>query len=152
MDAKQLQRFKNEARAAASLHHEHIVPVFGVGCERGVHYYAMQLDRGNDAGGGDRKGETRNLPHPPAPLSHKGRGGERNPAAFLPPSPLVGEGGWGGEGKPAAPTALIAAISTEPGAQPAEPRVLPHGRSTHRRRCRTPWNTPTRSRHRPPGR
>jgi WD40 repeat protein/serine/threonine protein kinase/Flp pilus assembly protein TadD len=46
MDAKQLQRFKNEARAAASLHHEHIVPVHGVGCERGVHFYAMQLIEG----------------------------------------------------------------------------------------------------------
>jgi tetratricopeptide (TPR) repeat protein len=43
LDARQLQRFKNEAQAAASLHHTHIVPVFGVGCERGVHYYAMQL-------------------------------------------------------------------------------------------------------------
>src|SRR5262249_8032484 len=43
MDPKQLQRFRNEALAAASLHHEHIVPVFAVGCERGVHYYAMQL-------------------------------------------------------------------------------------------------------------
>ena len=43
LDARQLQRFKNEAQAAAGLHHPHIVPVFGVGCERGVHYYAMQI-------------------------------------------------------------------------------------------------------------
>src|SRR5262249_28676983 len=38
-----LQRFHNEARAAAGLHHTHIVPVYAVGCERGVHYYAMQF-------------------------------------------------------------------------------------------------------------
>ncbi|HEY1378384.1 MAG TPA: protein kinase, partial [Gemmataceae bacterium] len=43
MDPKQLQRFRNEAKAAAGLHHEHIVPVYAVGCERGVHYYAMQF-------------------------------------------------------------------------------------------------------------
>jgi serine/threonine protein kinase/Flp pilus assembly protein TadD len=43
LDARQLQRFKNEALAAAGLHHPNIVPVFGVGCERGIHYYAMQL-------------------------------------------------------------------------------------------------------------
>jgi serine/threonine protein kinase/WD40 repeat protein len=43
MDARQLQRFHNEARAAASLEHPHIVPVFRVGCERGVHYYAMKF-------------------------------------------------------------------------------------------------------------
>jgi serine/threonine protein kinase/Flp pilus assembly protein TadD len=42
LDAKQLQRFKNEAQAAAHLHHTNIVPVYGIGCERGVHYYAMQ--------------------------------------------------------------------------------------------------------------
>lgn len=42
LDGRQLERFKNEARAAASLHHPHIVPVYAVGCERGVHYYAMQ--------------------------------------------------------------------------------------------------------------
>jgi serine/threonine protein kinase len=43
MDSKQLQRFQNEARAAASLEHPNIVPVYGVGCERGVHYYAMKF-------------------------------------------------------------------------------------------------------------
>jgi serine/threonine protein kinase len=43
LDARQIQRFKNEAQAAACLHHPNIVPVFGVGCQRSVHYYAMQL-------------------------------------------------------------------------------------------------------------
>jgi serine/threonine protein kinase/Flp pilus assembly protein TadD len=42
LDAKQLQRFKNEAQAAANLTHQHIVPVHYVGCERGIHFYAMQ--------------------------------------------------------------------------------------------------------------
>src|SRR5262249_44745166 len=46
LDAKQLQRFKSEARAAAHLHHGNIVPVYGVGCQRGVHYYAMQFIEG----------------------------------------------------------------------------------------------------------
>jgi serine/threonine protein kinase len=43
LDARQLQRFKNEAQAAACLQHQHIVPVYAVGCERGVHYYTMQF-------------------------------------------------------------------------------------------------------------
>ena len=43
MDARHLQRFKNEAQAAAHLQHQHIVPVYYVGCERGVHFYAMQF-------------------------------------------------------------------------------------------------------------
>ncbi|HEV3256885.1 MAG TPA: protein kinase [Gemmataceae bacterium] len=50
LDAKHLQRFKNEAQAAAQLHHTNIVPVFGVGCERGVHYYAMQYIEGQTLG------------------------------------------------------------------------------------------------------
>ena len=43
---QQLQRFKNEARAAATLNHPNIVPVHFVGEERGVHFYAMQLIAG----------------------------------------------------------------------------------------------------------
>src|SRR5438105_2587463 len=46
LDSRQLQRFKNEAQAAAHLHHQNIVPVYGIGCKRGVHYYAMQLIQG----------------------------------------------------------------------------------------------------------
>jgi serine/threonine protein kinase len=46
LDPRQLQRFKNEARAAAHLHHQHIVPIYSVGCERGVHFYAMQYVEG----------------------------------------------------------------------------------------------------------
>jgi eukaryotic-like serine/threonine-protein kinase len=43
LDSRQLLRFKNEAQAAAQLRHQSIVPVYGVGVERGVHYYAMQF-------------------------------------------------------------------------------------------------------------
>jgi serine/threonine protein kinase/WD40 repeat protein len=46
LDARQLQRFKNEAQAAALLHHTNIVPIHGVGVERGIHYYAMQFIEG----------------------------------------------------------------------------------------------------------
>ncbi|MHB9078478.1 MAG: WD40 repeat domain-containing serine/threonine protein kinase [Pirellulaceae bacterium] len=46
LDSVQLRRFQKEAQAAAMLHHPQIVPVFGVGCDRGVHYYAMQLING----------------------------------------------------------------------------------------------------------
>jgi eukaryotic-like serine/threonine-protein kinase len=47
LDPRQLQRFHNEAQAAAQLHHPHIVPVHGLGCERGVHYYVMQFIEGH---------------------------------------------------------------------------------------------------------
>ena len=46
LDPKQLQRFRNEAHAAANLHHTNIVPVYGVGCARNVHYFAMQYVEG----------------------------------------------------------------------------------------------------------
>ncbi len=46
LDAKQRQRFQNEAQAAASLHHDNIVPVYSVGSDRGVCFYAMQFVEG----------------------------------------------------------------------------------------------------------
>lgn len=46
LQQKSLQRFRNEVRAAAMLDHPHIVSVYSIGEERGVHYYAMQLIHG----------------------------------------------------------------------------------------------------------
>jgi len=46
INERQIARFKNEAQAAASLHHPNIVPVYGVGCDRGIHFFSMQLIEG----------------------------------------------------------------------------------------------------------
>lgn len=46
LDQRQLSRFKNEAQGAAQLHHPNIVPVYSIGCQRGVHFYAMQYIEG----------------------------------------------------------------------------------------------------------
>jgi len=40
---KQLKRFRREAESAAGLHHSNIVPVYGIGEDHGLQYYAMQL-------------------------------------------------------------------------------------------------------------
>jgi WD40 repeat protein/serine/threonine protein kinase/tetratricopeptide (TPR) repeat protein len=45
-DGKALERFRREARSAARLHHTNIVPVFDVGQEGDVCYYAMQFIQG----------------------------------------------------------------------------------------------------------
>ncbi|MFH1998493.1 MAG: serine/threonine-protein kinase, partial [Planctomycetota bacterium] len=41
-----LDRFNREASLAGRLHHPHIVPVYAVGEEQGIHYYAMQFIEG----------------------------------------------------------------------------------------------------------
>jgi WD40 repeat protein/serine/threonine protein kinase len=46
LDPRHLGRFRREARSAAKLHHTNIVPVFGVGEQDGLHYYAMQFIKG----------------------------------------------------------------------------------------------------------
>ena len=43
-----LQRFLREARSAGRLHHTNIVPVFEVGSDEDIHFYAMQCIRGQN--------------------------------------------------------------------------------------------------------
>lgn len=45
-DPEALLRFQREAQTVAALHHTNIVPIFAVGAEDNVHYYAMQLIAG----------------------------------------------------------------------------------------------------------
>ncbi|MDO4628952.1 MAG: serine/threonine-protein kinase [Planctomycetia bacterium] len=49
-DERQLQRFRNEAAAAAQLDHPGIVPIYAIGCDRGIHFYAMKLINGSHLG------------------------------------------------------------------------------------------------------
>ncbi|MFN3189699.1 MAG: protein kinase domain-containing protein [Aureliella sp.] len=42
-----IERFRAEARAAASLNHPHIVPVYSIGEDSGIHFYAMQRIEGS---------------------------------------------------------------------------------------------------------
>jgi serine/threonine protein kinase len=46
LDPRWCERFQIEAQAAAHLRHEHIVPVFAVGSDRGVQFYAMPFIEG----------------------------------------------------------------------------------------------------------
>lgn len=43
LNPHQITRFHNEAHAAGLLQHENIVPVYSVGVEQGIHFYAMQF-------------------------------------------------------------------------------------------------------------
>lgn len=48
LDEVAMQRFQREAETVATLHHTNIVPIFAVGCEGGVRYYAMQFVEGRN--------------------------------------------------------------------------------------------------------
>jgi tetratricopeptide (TPR) repeat protein len=117
LDERQLQRFKNEAHAAAQLHHPHIVPVYATGCERGVHYYAMQFIDGQtlaDLIGQLRRAEGRQPADPSAPT---GPAGPSAPAA----APLSGALSLPPFVQPCRPGIALAApaADTAPGVRPA---------------------------------
>jgi eukaryotic-like serine/threonine-protein kinase len=109
LDPRQLARFRNEAQAAAQLLHQHIVPVYSVGCERGVHFYAMQFVDGQTLAQviGELRGKT--------PLSSQGGTGDvsHEPAGK---TPLPGKGGVGGGSRPEPPQAATPGLS---GSEPA---------------------------------
>ncbi len=131
IDPRRLQRFKTEALTAAQVQHERIVPVYAVGCERGVHYYAMQFIEGQSLAA--LIGELRRLRDEPAP-AHPGDG----------------------IGRPGGRADLPRASALESAARPRSRRrrSLANGRrtaagiSTGRPgwagRRRWPWSTPTR--------
>ncbi len=96
LDPRHLQRFQIEARAAACLHHTHIVPVFFVGSERGVHFYAMQMIEGRSLA--DLVAKMRQAERP-----EKTRETDESPKPDLPEA--------------AATTAPVAVLSTSRGAR-----------------------------------
>jgi serine/threonine protein kinase len=46
IDERRIRRFQNEAKLAATLKHPNIVSVYAIGCERGIHFYAMEFVEG----------------------------------------------------------------------------------------------------------
>jgi serine/threonine protein kinase len=84
LDGRQLQRFVNEARAAAGLHHTNIVPVYAVGSERCVHYYAMQFIDGHTLAALIHQLRRRDGREPAHPAGPPTPAGEANPPATGP--------------------------------------------------------------------
>jgi tetratricopeptide (TPR) repeat protein/serine/threonine protein kinase len=86
LDPRQLQRFQHEAQAAALLHHTNIVPVYFVGCERGVHFYAMQFIEGQTLAAVIRQLRERTMPRRGKAEAEK----QSEPTAAYVPAPSAG--------------------------------------------------------------
>jgi serine/threonine protein kinase/Flp pilus assembly protein TadD len=117
LDPRQLQRFHNEAHAAAQLHHPHIVPVYATGCERGVHFYAMQFIDGQTLAQlinqlrrreGRKAGDATGPPASPVPMADAPTGSDP-----LPPFVVPYREGVGLAAAPPADTAPGAQLGTE---------------------------------------
>ena len=71
-DEDAMKRFQREAETVARLHHTNIVPIFAVGCERGVHYYAMQFIDGRSLGDVLAESQRTKTPLPPDDVARWG--------------------------------------------------------------------------------
>ncbi len=135
-DARYLQRFQLEARAAARLHHTNIVPVYGVGEENGLHYYVMQFIQGQ--GLDQVVAELRRLRRDRKPVPSKSADEDRPPSGnrsngvsaaavalalltgpVAPPNPRVAAGANAAEG----------AASDRPGTGRSAAAAGPHGKA-----------------------
>jgi serine/threonine protein kinase/Tfp pilus assembly protein PilF len=112
-DARHVERFQREARAAARLHHTNIVPVFAVGEEGGTHYYAMQYIEGRPLD--DVVAELRRLR-----AESDRRDGPRPPAEFV-PTVVVSPGEGPAAGAPS--SAIIAHTLLRGGPPPPTGRI-----------------------------
>ncbi len=94
LDAQHRKRFYNEARAAATLDHPNIVPVYFVGDERGVHFFAMQLINGQSLAEviDGLRGQTTNYPLSGRVGRGSGRGGHASETLSGPESPTLPKG------------------------------------------------------------
>jgi serine/threonine protein kinase len=117
MAPRHLQRFKNEAQAAAGLHHTNIVPVYYVGCERGVHFYAMQLIDGHTLAAVIQ--QLRQMKRRGPVKGADGDGGTKDGA----PAPLAPAEAQGGSDQS---TTAHTPVPPTPPASAAAPTIPPH--------------------------
>ena len=120
LDPRQLQRFQLEAQAAACLHHTNIVPVYAVGCERGVPLLRHAVHRGPQPGRGDPRA---------APARGPGAGAADPAAAAVGP-------GWPTSRRPRWPAASSPARPRHRRPPPGDRPGRPIARRSPRRRAR----------------
>jgi WD40 repeat protein/serine/threonine protein kinase len=122
LDPRQLGRFQREAKAAARLHHTHIVPVYGVGESSGLHYYVMQFIQGQglDQVLEELRGLRQARPGTPAKTEQDVRpraGTQAQEASAVAQALLTGQFACPAEAAAAGEAALAPALST---VRPAE--------------------------------
>ncbi len=71
-DTEAMERFQREAETVAQLHHTNIVPIFAMGSEHGVAYYAMQFIEGQSLAAVQEEARQQLRPHKPIQVAQWG--------------------------------------------------------------------------------